>query len=191
MGVLADHQIRALCEPSFQRPAITPFAEGVKRPGVISYGGSSYGYDARIGTKFKVFTRVHGGIIDPKAFDPLLFDDVDATETGYVVIPPHSFVLGETVEEFCIPRDILCICLGKSTLARLGLIVNVTPLEPEWRGKVTVEISNTTPMPAKIYANEGIMQILFLLADEVCEVSYLDKKGRYQDQVGITTAKCD
>ena len=179
MGILADHQIRQLVK-------IEPFAEEAWRPGVISYGVSSYGYDARIGRKFKVFTNVHGGVVDPKAFDPRMLVDVEA---DFCIIPPNSFALAETVETFEIPRDVLCVCVGKSTYARCGIICNVTPLEPEWRGKVTIEISNTSPLPAKIYANEGIAQFLFFKADEPCEKSYADKKGKYQDQKGLTLPK--
>lgn len=176
MGLLADHQIRKLVK-------IEPFAEEAHRPGVVSYGVTSYGYDVRVGRHFKVFTNVYGAIIDPKKFDPTAFVDLEADSC---VIPPNSFALAETVEYFEIPRDMLAVCLGKSTYARCGIIVNVTPLEPEWRGKITIEISNTTPLPARIYANEGIAQILFFKADQVCEKSYADKKGKYQDQKGLT-----
>ncbi len=176
MGLLADWQIR-------KQVKIEPFADEAHRPGVVSFGVSSYGYDVRVGRSFKVFTNVYGAIIDPKKFDPSAFVDIEADSC---IIPPNSFALAETVEYFEIPRDMLAICLGKSTYARCGIIVNVTPLEPEWRGKITIEISNTTPLPAKIYANEGIAQILFFRADEVCEKSYGDKKGKYQDQKGLT-----
>ncbi len=176
MGVLADYQIQ-------DEIVIRPFAEGIARPGIISYGVSSYGYDVRVGRHFKVFTNVYGAVVDPKSFNPTAFVDI---EGDHCVIPPNSFALAETVEYFEIPRDILAICMGKSTYARCGIIVNVTPLEPEWRGKITMEISNTTPLPAKIYANEGIAQILFLRADKICQVSYADKKGKYQDQKGLT-----
>jgi dCTP deaminase len=176
MGVLADWQIQ-------KEVKIAPFADRQHRPGVISYGVSSYGYDVRVGRHFKVFTNVYGAIVDPKNFTPQAFVDIEA---DHCIIPPNSFALAETVEYFEIPRDILAICLGKSTMARCGIIVNITPLEPEWRGKITIEISNTTPLPAKIYANEGIAQILFLRADQVCQVSYADKKGTYQDQKGLT-----
>lgn len=162
---------------------IRPFAEKQLKPGTISYGVSSYGYDVRVGRHFKVFTNVHGAVVDPKHFDPRSFVDVDG---DYCLIPPNSFALAETVEYLEIPRDIIAICVGKSTYARCGIIVNVTPLEPEWRGKITLEISNTTPLPAKIYANEGIAQILFLRCEEVCHTSYADKKGKYQDQKGLT-----
>jgi dCTP deaminase len=176
MGVLADWQIQ-------EEVVIRPLADGAPKTGAVSFGVSSYGYDVRVGRKFKVFTNVYGAVVDPKNFTPSAFVDIEA---DHCVIPPNSFVLAETVEYFEIPRDILAICMGKSTYARCGIIVNVTPLEPEWRGKITIEISNTTPLPAKIYANEGIAQILFLRADQVCKVSYADKKGRYQDQTGLT-----
>ena len=184
MTVLCDTQIRELV-------AIEPFEDSGKREGKISYGVSSYGYDVRVGTLFKIFTNVSktGGqaVVDPKHFDDDSFITVDTSDTGrdHVVIPPNSFALCETVETFEIPRDVLAICLGKSTYARCGIIVNVTPLEPEWRGKVTIEISNTTPLPAKIYANEGIAQMIFLKAERVCALSYADKKGKYQDQTGL------
>ena len=176
MGILPDWQIK-------RDVKIEPFAEGQSRAGVISYGLTSYGYDVRVGRRFKVFTNALCAVVDPKAFDPRSFVDV---EGDFCLIPPNSFALAETVEYLEIPRDILCICLGKSTYARCGVIVNVTPLEPEWRGKITIEISNTTPLPAKIYAEEGIAQILFLRGDDVCRVSYADKKGKYQDQKGLT-----
>ena len=176
MGVLPDWLIKRDIK-------IEPFAEGSLRPGVISYGVSSYGYDVRVSRHFKVFTNVYGAVIDPKNFVPSAFVDI---EGDHCIIPPNSFALAETVETFEIPRDVLATCLGKSTYARCGIIVNVTPLEPEWRGKITIEISNTTPLPAKIYANEGIAQILFLRCDAVCQTSYADKKGKYQDQKGLT-----
>lgn len=176
MGVLPDWMIERDIK-------IEPFADGSARPGVISYGVSSYGYDVRVGRKFKVFTNARCAVVDPKNFDPASFVDI---EGDHCLIPPNSFALAETVEYLEIPRDILCVCLGKSTYARCGIIVNVTPLEPEWRGKVTIEISNTTPLPAKIYAGEGIAQILFYKAEAVCKVSYGDKRGKYQDQRGLT-----
>jgi dCTP deaminase len=176
MGVLADWQIA-------KEVIIEPLAEGNPRVGAVSYGISSYGYDVRVGRRFKVFTNVYGDVVDPKNFSARAFVDI---EGDHCLIPPNSFALAETVEHFEIPRDVLAICCGKSTYARCGIIVNVTPLEPEWRGKITIEISNTTPLPAKIYANEGIAQILFLRADQVCRVSYADKKGKYQDQKGLT-----
>jgi dCTP deaminase len=190
MSVLCDTQIRELV-------GIEPFEDNVKRPGRVSYGVSSYGYDVRVGTLFKIFTDVSrdGGqsIVDPKKFTEQNFITVDTRQTGrdHIIIPPNSFALAETVETFDIPRDVLAICLGKSTYARCGIIVNVTPLEPEWRGKVTIEISNTTPLPAKIYANEGIAQMVFIKADRVCAVSYADKGGKYQDQAGLVLPKVD
>ena len=189
-GVLADIQIR-------DHVRIEPFEQNVKRPGRVSYGVSSYGYDVRVGGRFKIFTPTPrtGGItvVDPKNFSDDLFVEVDCAKTGmdHVIIPPNSFALCETVEWVEVPRDVLAICVGKSTYARCGIIVNVTPLEPEWRGKVTLEISNTTPLPARIYANEGIAQLIFLRADRVCERSYADKGGKYQDQVGLTLPKVD
>lgn len=192
MGVLADHQIRRLVK-------IEPFEPAQKRAGRISYGVSSYGYDIRVGTRFQIFTPTprSGGIavIDPKAFTDELMVEVDVKDRPeherFVIIPPNSFALCETVEHIEVPRDLLVICLGKSTYARCGIIVNVTPLEPEWRGKVTLEISNTTPLPARIWASEGIAQLIFLKADEVCEVSYADKKGKYQDQTGLELPRVD
>ncbi len=162
---------------------ITPFEEKQVWAGGISYGVSSYGYDIRISNEFKIFTNIHNTIVDPKAFDPKSFVDFKG---DVCVIPPNSFALGRSVEYFKIPRNIMTICLGKSTYARCGIITNVTPFEPEWEGFVTLEISNTTPLPAKIYANEGIAQVLFFESDEPCEVSYADRKGKYQAQVGIT-----
>lgn len=190
MAILSDRQIRSLV-------SIDPFAEGEKRPGKVSYGLSSYGYDVRIGTRFKVFmpplSCTKQLVVDPKAFseDFMRTVDTELEKVDHVLIPPNSFALGETLEAFRIPRDVLALCLGKSTYARCGIIVNVTPLEPEWCGRVTMEISNTTPLPAKIYAGEGIAQILFLRADAPCEVSYADKKGRYQNQPGLTLPKVD
>ncbi|HSQ57669.1 MAG TPA: dCTP deaminase [Gemmata sp.] len=176
MGVLPDWMIQRDIK-------ITPFADGQARPGVISYGVTSYGYDVRVDRKYKVFTNVWGRTVDPKNFDPKSFVDV---EGDHCIIPPNSFALAETVESLEIPRDVLCVCVGKSTYARCGIIVNVTPLEPEWRGRITIEISNTTPLPAKIYSGEGIAQIVFLKAEETCRISYADKKGKYQDQPGLT-----
>ena len=190
MTILADHQIRKLVK-------IEPFHENVKRPGRISFGVSSYGYDVRVGTRFKIFTPTprSGGItvVDPKRFTDDLFVEVDCDLNGsdHVIIPPNSFALCETMEYIEVPREVLVICVGKSTYARCGLIVNVTPLEPEWRGKVTLEISNTTPLPARVYANEGIAQFVFFRASEVCEKSYADKAGKYQDQAGLTLPKVD
>ena len=165
---------------------IEPFAEAAHRPGVISYGVSSYGYDVRVGSNYKVFTNVHSAVVDPKQFSANSFVDIQA---DHCLIPPNSFALAETVEYLEIPRDVIAICVGKSTYARCGIIVNVTPLEPEWRGRVTLEISNTTPLPAKIYSNEGIAQIIFLRAEHVCDISYADKRGKYQDQEGLTLPK--
>ncbi len=190
MAVLCDTQIRDLV-------GIEPFSAVGKRPGQISFGLSSYGYDVRVGTLFKVFTNVSPGggqaFVDPKAFGEDMFVTIDTALTGsdHIVIPPNSFALAETIETFEIPRNVLAICLGKSTYARCGIIVNVTPLEPEWRGKVTLEISNTTPLPAKIYANEGIAQMVFIKADRVCAMSYADKGGKYQDQRGLTLPMVD
>lgn len=166
-----------------QKGMIEPFNKKQVRKGVISYGVSSYGYDMRIGDEFKIFTNINNTVVDPKNFDPKSFVDYKG---DVCIIPPNSFVLASSLEYFRIPRDVLVICLGKSTYARCGLVVNVTPLEPEWEGHVTIEISNTTPLPAKIYANEGIAQLLFLQAAEICEVSYKDKSGKYQAQKGIT-----
>lgn len=192
MGVFSDRQIR-------ERVVIRPFEAAIKRPGKISFGVSSYGYDVRVGTHFKIFTpTTRSGdvaVVDPKSFSDDMMVEVDVAKNPadrqYVIIPPNSFALCETVEYLEIPRDVLAICVGKSTYARCGLIVNVTPLEPEWRGKVTLEISNTTPLPARVYANEGVAQLIFLKADAVCETSYADKGGKYQDQGGLTLPKVD
>jgi dCTP deaminase len=165
---------------------IEPFVESQVRGSAISYGVSSYGYDIRVADEFKVFTNINNTVIDPKNFDPRSFVDV---KTDVCIVPPNSFALARTIEYFRIPRDVLTICLGKSTYARCGIIVNVTPFEPEWEGTVTLEISNTTPLPAKIYANEGIAQVLFFQSDEPCEMSYKDKKGKYQAQTGVTLPK--
>ncbi len=165
---------------------IEPFADRQVREGVISYGVSSYGYDMRIADEFKIFTNVNNTIVDPKNFTDKNYVDFKG---DVCIIPPNSFVLAKSVEYFRIPRNILTICVGKSTYARCGLIVNVTPFEPEWEGFVTIEISNSTPIPAKIYANEGIAQVLFFEADEECMVSYADKKGKYQKQQGLTLPK--
>ena len=162
---------------------IEPFVEEQVREGVVSYGVSSYGYDIRVADEFKVFTNINTTVIDPKSFDPRSFVDLKAP---VCIVPPNSFALARTVEYFRIPRDVLTICLGKSTYARCGIIVNVTPFEPEWEGTATLEISNTTPLPAKIYANEGIAQVLFFQSDEPCARSYADKKGKYQAQQAVT-----
>jgi dCTP deaminase len=165
---------------------IEPFVDEQVRQGVVSFGLSSYGYDIRVADEFKVFTNINSTVIDPKQFDPQSFVDI---KTDVCIVPPNSFALARTVEYFRIPRDVLTICLGKSTYARCGIIVNVTPFEPEWEGFVTLEISNTTPLPAKIYANEGLAQVLFFQSDEPCERSYADKKGKYQGQRGVTLPK--
>lgn len=181
MSIKSDRWIR---NTALNYDMIVPFAENKKRQGVISYGLSSYGYDVRISDEFKIFTNAFSDIIvDPKNFNANAFVNFKGE---ICIIPPNSFVLATTIEYFKIPRQIQTICVGKSTYARCGLIVNVTPLEPEWEGNITMEISNTTPLPAKIYANEGIAQILFFASDDVCEVSYADKKGKYQSQSGIT-----
>ena len=169
-----------MCE---EHEMIAPFETGQVREGVISYGLSSYGYDIRVAPEFKVFTNVHNVVVDPKAFDERSFVDVNA---DYCIIPPNSFALARTLEYFRIPRDVLAICVGKSTYARCGIVVNVTPLEPAWEGYLTLEISNTTPLPAKIYGGEGIAQLLFLEGDEEPTVAYADRKGKYQGQVGVT-----
>ncbi|MGA3161207.1 MAG: dCTP deaminase [Terracidiphilus sp.] len=179
MSIQSDRWIR---EQAQKHRMIEPFSEKQVASGVISYGLSSYGYDLRVSDEFKIFTNVNSAIIDPKAFDEQSFVDVKADS---VIVPPNSFALASSVEYFRIPRDVLAICVGKSTYARCGIIVNVTPFEPEWEGFVTLEISNTTPLPAKIYANEGLCQILFFRSDEACQVSYADRKGKYQKQKGI------
>jgi len=165
---------------------IEPFAESQKKDNAVSYGVSAYGYDIRISDEFKIFTNINSTVVDPKRFDEQAFQDFKGDEC---IIPPNSFALGRSVEYFRIPRNVMTICVGKSTYARCGIITNVTPFEPEWEGYVTLEISNTTPLPAKIYANEGIAQVLFLESDEDCLVSYADKKGKYQAQKGITLPK--
>jgi len=171
---------------ALEQRMIEPFVDSQTAAGVVSYGVSSYGYDIRVADEFKVFTNVYNTVVDPKNFDPKSFVDIKA---DVCVIPPNSFALARTIEYFRIPRDILTVCVGKSTYARCGIIVNVTPFEPEWEGHVTIEISNTTPLPARIYANEGIAQVLFFQGDEPCEVSYRDKKGKYQAQRGVTLPK--
>ena len=173
-----------------QQGMIEPFEPGSVRANgsvrVMSYGTSSYGYDVRCADEFKIFTNVHSAIVDPKNFDEDSFVDIRSSE---IIIPPNSFALARTVEYFRIPRDVLVICLGISSRARCGIIVNVTPLEPEWEGHVTLEFSNTTPLPAKIYANEGCAQMLFFQSDEPCETSYRDRGGKYQGQKGVTLPK--
>ena len=181
-SIKADRWIKKM---ALEHRMIEPFEDRQVRAGVISYGVSSYGYDIRVADEFKVFTNINSTIVDPKNFDERSFVDIK----GDCIIPPNSFALAKTIEYFRIPRDVLTICVGKSTYARCGLIVNVTPFEPEWEGYVTLEISNTTPLPAKVYANEGIAQVLFFQSDEVCEVSYADKKGKYQGQQGLTLPK--
>jgi len=181
--ILSDKEIKEYVK---KYEMITPFESSQMRNGVISYGLSSYGYDFRITDEFKIFTNVSNVIVDPKNFDTKSFVDFRGKEC---VIPPNSFILGKSLEYFKIPRDILGLCIGKSTYARCGLIVNITPIEAEWEGYITIEISNTTPLPAKIYANEGIAQLLFLRGSQVCEISYADKKGKYQGQKDITLPK--
>ncbi|WP_347988878.1 dCTP deaminase [Methylomonas sp. AM2-LC] len=187
MSIKSDKWIRRMAA---ERGMIEPFQAGQVRESpqgrIISYGTSSYGYDVRCSNEFKIFTNINSTIVDPKDFDEASFVDV---KSDVCIIPPNSFALARTVEFFRIPREVLVICLGKSTYARCGIIVNVTPLEPEWEGHVTLEFSNTTPLPAKIYANEGVAQMLFFGGDEVCETSYLDRGGKYQGQTGVTLPK--
>jgi dCTP deaminase len=179
MGIKSDSWIRKMAQ---EQHMIEPFVENQVRQGVVSYGLSSYGYDIRVADEFKIFTNVYSAVVDPKNFDPRSMVDFKGE---ICTIPPNSFALARTVEYFHIPRDVLTICVGKSTYARCGIIVNVTPFEPEWEGYVTLEISNTTPLPARIYANEGIAQVLFFQGDEPCDVSYADRKGKYQKQQTI------
>ena len=187
MSIKSDNWIRRMAR---EHAMIDPFepdqVRAVNGHKIVSYGTSSYGYDIRCSNDFKIFTNINSTMVDPKNFDEKSFVDFKG---DVCIIPPNSFALARTVEYFRIPRNVLTICLGKSTYARCGIIVNVTPLEPEWRGKITIEISNTTPLPAKIYANEGIAQVLFFQSDEVCEISYKDKKGKYQAQRGVTLPK--
>ena len=183
MGIKADRWIKRM---ALEHKMIEPFVENQVRGGVISYGLSSYGYDIRVANEFKIFTNVYSATVDPKNFDTRSMVDFQGE---VCIIPPNSFALARTIEYFRIPRSILTICVGKSTYARCGIIVNVTPFEPEWEGFVTLEISNTTPLPAKIYANEGVAQMLFFESDEVCETSYKDRGGNYQGQVGVTLPK--
>ena len=180
MSIMSDRWIRKMC---IEHKMIDPFEDQQVRKGVISYGISSYGYDLRIADEFKIFTNVNSTIVDPKDLNPATMVDFKGP---VAIVPPNSFALGRSVEYFRVPRDILCACVGKSTYARCGIITNVTPFEPEWEGYVTLEISNTTPLPAKIYANEGIAQVLFFKGEEPCETSYKDKEGKYQHQMGIT-----
>ena len=179
----SDRWIRRMAH---EQGMINPFSEKQVREGVISYGLSSYGYDLRVADEFKIFTNVNSTTVDPKHFDERSFVNITS---DVCIVPPNSFALARSVEYFKIPRSILTICVGKSTYARCGIIVNVTPFEPEWEGFVTLEISNTTPLPAKIYANEGLCQILFFQSDEICETSYADRKGKYQAQKGIVLPK--
>jgi dCTP deaminase len=179
MSVKNDRWIRRMVQ---EQQMIEPFAENQKRDGVISYGLSSYGYDLRVADEYKIFTNVNNSIVDPKNFDERSFVEFKGP---LCIVPPNSFALARSVEYFKIPRNVLTICVGKSTYARCGIIVNVTPLEPEWEGFVTLEISNTTPLPARVYSNEGLCQIVFFESDEICETSYKDKKGKYQAQQGI------
>lgn len=183
MGIMPDTWIR---DQARNHGMITPFEESQKRDGIISYGLSSYGYDCRLSDEFMIFTNVDNAIVDPKDFSNNSFV---TRKTDICIIPPNSFALARTVETFKVPRDVLVVCLGKSTYARCGLIVNVTPLEPEWEGQVTLEISNTTPLPAKVYANEGIAQFLFFKGDSICETSYADRAGKYMGQKGVTLPK--
>ena len=187
MSVKSDKWIRRMAK---DHGLIDPFEPGqVKQQGdrkLVSYGTSSYGYDVRCATEFRIFTNINSSIVDPKNFDSNSFVNLD---TDVCIIPPNSFALARTVEYFRIPRNILTICLGKSTYARCGIIVNVTPLEPEWDGHVTLEFSNTTTLPAKVYANEGVAQMIFFESDEVCETSYKDRGGKYQGQTGVTLPK--
>ena len=183
MSLMPDKWIKQMAK---KKKMIEPFEENQVRKGGISYGVSSYGYDARVSNHFKIFTNVDSAVVDPKKFSQASFVD---RKTDICVIPPNSFVLASTIEYFRIPRDIMVICLGKSTYARCGILVNVTPLEPEWEGHVTLEFSNTTPLPAKIYANEGACQFLFFKGDVDCEISYADRKGKYQGQKGVTLPK--
>jgi dCTP deaminase len=180
MPIMPDHWIR---DQATKHGMIEPFVEAQRGNGIISYGVSSYGYDARVAPEFRIFTNVDNALIDPKNFQA---DSFVERNTDVCIIPPNSFALARTVEYFRIPRDVLVVCLGKSTYARCGLIVNVTPLEPEWEGHVTLEISNTTPLPAKVYANEGLCQFLFFKGESMCEVSYKDRGGKYQGQRGVT-----
>jgi dCTP deaminase len=187
MGIKADSWIRQMSQ---EHRMIEPFEAGqvrsVNGSPIVSYGTSSYGYDVRCADEFKVFTNINSAVVDPKEFSEASFVDI---KSDVCIIPPNSFALARTVEYFRIPRDVLTICLGKSTYARCGIIVNVTPLEPEWEGHVTLEFSNTTPLPAKIYANEGVAQMLFIGGDQVCETSYADRGGKYQGQTGVTVPR--
>ncbi len=185
MSIRPDHWIRKM---ALEERMIEPFEEGLVSKGVVSYGISSYGYDIRIADEFKIFTNINSSVVDPKRFDPDSFVDFQG---DVCIIPPNSFALARSMEYFRIPRSTLVICVGKSTYARCGIITNVTPLEPEWEGHLTLEISNTTPLPAKIYANEGIAQLLFFESDAPCEISYADRAGKYQAQTGVTVPRIE
>jgi len=185
MSIRPDHWIRKM---ALEERMIEPFEEGLESKGVVSYGISSYGYDIRIADEFKIFTNINSSVVDPKRFDPDSFVDFQG---DVCIIPPNSFALARSMEYFRIPRSTLVICVGKSTYARCGIITNVTPLEPEWEGHLTLEISNTTPLPAKIYANEGIAQLLFFESDAPCETSYADRSGKYQAQTGVTVPRIE
>ena len=201
-SILSDHEIEALVatqgmiDPYYSNqirfhpdPFPSSTGEDDTPRKVISYGLSSYGYDIRAAAQFKVFTNVFASEVDPKRLDPTSYVDVDATDRGYCLIPPNSFALARSVEYMRVPRDILVVCLGKSTYARCGIVVNVTPLEPEWEGHITLEFSNTTPLPARVYANEGCAQLLFFRGSSPCSVSYKDRNGKYQGQTGVTLPK--
>jgi len=181
--IKSDKWIREMC---LKHKMITPFVENQITKNTISYGLSSYGYDIRVADEYKIFTDVYNTVVDPKDFSTKSFVDIKAP---YCIIPPNSFALARSIEYFRIPRNVLGLCIGKSTYARCGIVVNITPLEPEWEGHLTIEISNTTPIPAKIYSNEGIAQLIFLESDEICEISYKDRKGKYQAQKGVTLPK--
>ncbi|MCO5142738.1 MAG: dCTP deaminase [Oligoflexia bacterium] len=183
MSIKSDKWITRMCK---EYGMIEPYEEKQVRKGMISYGVSSYGYDIRVADEYKIFTNVNSTLVDPKDFDNRNFVTINS---DHCIIPPNSFVLAKTVEYFRIPRNVLAVCVGKSTYARCGLIVNVTPLEPEWEGILTLEISNTTPLPAKVYSNEGVAQLLFFESDEACETSYKDKSGKYMKQPGLTLPK--
>jgi len=183
MSIKPDHWIRRMAR---EHEMIAPFADVQVRGGTISYGVSSYGYDMRVAHEYKIFTNVNSAIVDPKQFDDRSFVNY---EGDVCIVPPNSFALARSVEYFRIPRNVMTLCVGKSTYARCGIITNVTPFEPEWEGFVTLEISNTTPLPAKVYSGEGIAQVIFFEASEICDTSYADRKGKYQGQVGVTTPR--
>ena len=186
MSIMADKWIRKMAAQGMIEPFASSQVRSTEAGKIISYGTSSYGYDVRCAREFKVFTNINSAVVDPKEFDCQSFVDISA---DVCIIPPNSFALARTVEYFRIPRDVLTLCVGKSTYARCGIIVNVTPLEPEWEGHVTLEFSNTTPLPAKIYAGEGVAQMLFMTGNEICDVSYADRLGKYQGQTGVTIAQ--